>query len=212
MRSLSLGWTTIDPRRRLRDQVGLCQQDLDLAADVRGVPRRPLRPELGDDPVRGPVPVDPSDLGRLERGGGGRVAVAQGVQLGVPPSDQVSAVRGDDLVRPRIGPCPPIPRLAQPRPRFLTGMLAPPLGFVPVDVAVDLTGPSAERPDVRRELGDLPSLGVQGETACGQGRPELRVGGDRGVPDAVDCLDHVAHTHRVQAPPGAGGEHAGIDL
>ena len=145
-------------------------------------------------------------------GGGGRVAVAQGAQLVVPPRDQVGAVGGDDLVRPRLGPRPPIPRLAQPRPRLLAGMLAPPLGFVPVDVAVDLTGPSAERPDVRRELLDLPGLGVQGEAACGEDRPELRVGGDRGVPDPVDRLDHVAHTHRVQAPPGAGRPDAGVDL
>lgn len=77
---------------------------------------------------------------------------------------------------------------------------------------MDLTGPSAERPDVPRELFDLPGLGVQGEAVCGEGRPELRVGGDRGVPDTVDRLDHVAHTHRVQAPPGVRGEDAGVDL
>ena len=164
------------------------------------------------DPVRRPVPVDPAHLGRFEHGGGGRVAVAQGAQLVVPTRHQLRAVGGDDLVRPRIGPRPPIPHLTQPRPRLLTRMLAPPLSLVPVDVAVDLTGPSAERPDVRRELLDLPSLGVQGEAACGEDRPELRVGGDRGVPDAVDRLDHVAHPHRVQAPPGAGGEDAGVDL
>ena len=196
----------------LRHQVGLGQQDLDLPADVGGVPRRPLRPELGDDPVRRPVPVDPAHLDRFEHGWGGRVAVAQGAQLVVPTRHQLRAVGGDDLVRPRIGPRPPIPHLTQPRPRLLTQVLAPPLSLVPVDVAVDLTGASAERPDIRRELVDLPSLGVQGEAACREDRPELRVGCDRGVPDPVDRLDHVAHAHRVQAPPGAGGEHAGVDL
>src|SRR5262249_15052396 len=92
------------------------------------------------------------------------------------------------------------------------GVLAPPLGLVPVDVAVDLTGPGAERPDVRRELLDLPGLGVQGETVLSEDRPELRVGGDRGVPDAVYRLDHVAHTHRVEATPGAFGEDPSVDL
>jgi len=62
-------------------------------------------------------------------------------------------------------------------------------------VAVDLSRPSAERTDVRRELLDLPGLRIQGETARGEDRLELRVGGDRGVPDAVDRLDHVPHTH-----------------
>jgi hypothetical protein len=91
-------------------------------------------------------------------------------------------------------------------------MLAPPLSFIPVDVAVDLTGSGAERPDVRRELLDLPSRSVQGEAACGEDRPELRIGGDRGVADAVDRLDHVPHTNRMHAPPAAGGEHSGVDL
>ncbi len=59
---------------------------------------------------------------------------------------------------------------------------------------------------------DLPGLGVQGEAECGKDCPELRVGGDRGVADAVDRLDHVAHAHRVQAPPCTGREDAGVDL
>jgi hypothetical protein len=91
-------------------------------------------------------------------------------------------------------------------------MYAPPLGFVAVDVAVDLTGTRAERPNVRGELLDLPSLRIQGETAGGQDRAQLRVGGDRCVADAVDRLDHVAHADRVHTPPGAGGGHAGVDL
>ena len=84
---------------------------------------------------------------------------------------------------------------AEPRAGFLTGAGGAPLGLVPVDVAADLTGTGAERPDVRRELLDLSGLGVQGEAERGEDRPELRVGGDRGVSDAVDRLDHVAHTH-----------------
>jgi len=32
------------------------------------------------------------------------------------------------------------------------------------------------------------------------------------MPDAVDRLDHVSHAYRVQPPPGAGGEDAGVDL
>lgn len=91
-------------------------------------------------------------------------------------------------------------------------MLAPPLGLVPIDVSTNLTGPGAERPDVRGELLDLPGHGFQGEAVCGKGCPELRIGGDRGVPDPVDRLDHVSHTHRVQAPPRAGRPHAGVDL
>ena len=59
---------------------------------------------------------------------------------------------------------------------------------------------------------DLAGLGVEGEPVCGEDRPELRVGGDRGVPDAVDRLDHVPHPDRVQAPPRAGREDAGVDL
>jgi len=74
-------------------------------------------------------------------------------------------------------------------------MLVPPLSLVPLDVAVDLTRPGAERPHIGRELLDLPSLGVQGEAACGEDRPELRVGGDSGMADAVDRLDHVAHAN-----------------
>ena len=43
-------------------------------------------------------------------------------------------------------------------------------------------------------------------------RPEAWVGRNRGVPDPVDRLDRVPDPDRVQTPPGAGREHAGVDL
>ena len=46
----------------------------------------------------------------------------------------------------------------------------------------------------------------------GERRPELRVGGDRGVADAVDRLDAVPHPDRVDAPPRTGRPDAGVDL
>ena len=46
----------------------------------------------------------------------------------------------------------------------------------------------------------------------GEHRPELRVGHDRGVPDAVDGLDAVADPDRVDPAPGAGRPDAGVDL
>ena len=41
---------------------------------------------------------------------------------------------------------------------------------------------------------------------------EVGVARDGGVPDPVDGLDAVHDAHRVQSPPGAGGEDAGVDL
>ena len=61
-------------------------------------------------------------------------------------------------------------------------MLAAPLGLVAVDVASDLRGAGAERPGVRRELDDIPGLGVV-SVAMGRERPaELGVAYDCGVP------------------------------
>ena len=67
-------------------------------------------------------------------------------------------------------------------------------------------------PRVRRQLADLPGLGVEGEPVGGQRRPERRVGGDRGVADPVDRLEDVPDPDRVQAPPLPGRAHAGVDL
>lgn len=91
-------------------------------------------------------------------------------------------------------------------------MLAAPLRFVTVDVAGDLRGSGAEGPGVGRQLGDLTGFGVEGVTVSDQHPTELGVAHHRGVPDAVDRLDVVDDTDRVQPPPGAGGEGAGVDL
>ena len=201
-----------DPRRRLSDHVGLRNQDLDRAADVGQVPRRPLRRQLSERPIRRAVAVDPRHRCRLQRGWSSRVAVAEVPQLGVPPRHQIGAAGRGDLVRAGVGPRPPIPHLPQLRPGLLTGMLAPPLGLVTVDVPVDLTRPGAERPDIRGKLRDLPRGRVEREAVGGEHGPELRVGGHRSMADAVDRLDHVPRPHRVQTPPPPLGPHAGVDL
>ena len=46
----------------------------------------------------------------------------------------------------------------------------------------------------------------------GEHLAELGVTHDCGVPDAVDRLDAVHDADRVQPPPPAGGEDAGVDL
>ena len=46
----------------------------------------------------------------------------------------------------------------------------------------------------------------------GEHGAELGVRGDRGVADAVDRGEAVAHPDRVQSPPGTFGEDAGVDL
>lgn len=64
-------------------------------------------------------------------------------------------------------------------------MCGGPLGFVTLDVLLDLGGAAAERAHERRELGDLPGR-VQGVAVRGQDGPELRVANDGGMPDPVD--------------------------
>jgi hypothetical protein len=91
-------------------------------------------------------------------------------------------------------------------------MLGPPGRFVAVDVAVDLRGPGTERPHERRQLLDLAALGVEAEAMGGERRAELGVGGDGGMPDAVDGLEAVPDPDRVQSPPRTRGEDAGVDL
>ena len=91
-------------------------------------------------------------------------------------------------------------------------MCASPGRLVAVGVAADLRGPGAEGPHVRHELADLAGLRVERVPVLGEHRPELRVGGDSGVPDAVDRLDAVADPDRVDAAPGSCGEHSGVDL
>ena len=71
----------LDPGGGVGDQVGLGEQDLDLAADVGGVPGRPLRPEPGDRPGRPRRPGRSSPTASPEpaaAAGLRRVAVARG--------------------------------------------------------------------------------------------------------------------------------------
>jgi hypothetical protein len=86
-----------------------------------------------------------------------------------------------------------------------------PIGLVAVDVAADLSGSGAERADELGELLDL-ALSVEGEPVCCESGPELPVGGDGGVPHAVDRVEGVSHADRVQAAPLPGAEHPGVDL
>ena len=141
-----------------------------------------------------------------------RVAVAEGVQLLVPPLDQGGAVGRDDLVRACLGPGPTVPRPPQPWPGLGAGVRSAPLGLVAVEVAADLRGPGAEPAHEGRQLGQLTGGRVEGEPVRGEHGAELGVRGDRGVADAVDRGEAVAHPHRVQSPPGLLGEDAGVDL
>ena len=54
--------------------------------------------------------------------------------------------------------------------------------------------------------------GSEGEPGCGEGGPEGGVAHHRGVPDPVQGFEGVAEPDRVQSPPLAVGEHAGVDL
>jgi hypothetical protein len=91
-------------------------------------------------------------------------------------------------------------------------VFAAPGGLISVDVAADLAGSGTERTDVGDQLADLAGLGVEREAVRRERRPELWVGGDCGVSDAVDGLDRVADPDRMQGPPSAGGIDAGVDL
>jgi hypothetical protein len=91
-------------------------------------------------------------------------------------------------------------------------VVASPGSFVPVDVRLDLARPRTERRGVAGELGDLPGFGVEGVPLGGQGRAKVWVGHHGGVPDPVDRLQAVAHSHGVQPPPCTGSEDAGVDL
>ena len=136
----------------------------------------------------------------------------QFVQLLTPTGGQLGAVGGHDLVRSGLRPRPPVPPPAQPPAGLLTRVLGPPGGLVAVDVAADLRRPRTERTHERRELGDLTGLRVERVAVPRERVPEPGITHDRGVSDAVDGLDAVHHTHRMQAPPPAVREHPGVDL
>jgi hypothetical protein len=86
-----------------------------------------------------------------------------------------------------------------------------PFSFVLVDVPGDLRGPRAEGAHEIRQLPYLP-IGSQCISVGGERGPELRVAGDRGVPDTVDCGEGIANADGVQAAPFPGREHPGVDL
>ncbi len=66
---------------------------------------------------------------------------------------------------------------------------------------------------VRRQLGRIsPDAGSRVNPCAASACPEPRVGGDRGVADAVDRLQIVARPDRVESPPLPVGEHPGVDL
>jgi hypothetical protein len=90
-------------------------------------------------------------------------------------------------------------------------MLGSPVRFVPVQQAADLGGAFGQRAHEGRELLDLARL-VEGVAVRGQRGPELRIAGDRGVPDAVERRDRVTDGHGVQPAPLPGREHPGVDL
>src|SRR5690349_10756783 len=90
-------------------------------------------------------------------------------------------------------------------------MALAPLGLVPLEKATDLGGALGERADIGGELLDL-TIRVEGVPARGQRGPELRVAGDRGVPDPVDRLNRIAERDGVQPAPFPGGEDTGVDL
>src|SRR3954449_4796994 len=80
------------------------------------------------------------------------------------------------------------------------GCAAAPFSFVGVDVPGDLRGPRAEDAHEIRQLPDLP-IGSQVIPMSGERGPEVRVTGDRGVPDTVDRREEIADTDGVQAAP-----------
>lgn len=71
--------------------------------------------------------------------------------------------------------------------------------------------PSSNRYE-QRQLVELTVLGVRGEARPSECSSELGIGRHSGMTDAIDRLDHVPDADRVQAAPGALGEHPRVDL
>ena len=93
----------------VRDERRLGEEDLGLAADVGGVPRRSLGAEHRDDQVGCGVAVDPAWQRPPEVDGVRRVAVAELAELAVPSVDELATVPGDDLVGSCLRPRQPVP-------------------------------------------------------------------------------------------------------
>jgi hypothetical protein len=62
-----------------------------------------------------------------------------------------------------------------------------PFPFISVRIPRDLRGAGTERAHILGELQYFSST-VQRKSVRGQGVPELRVGGDRGVPDTIEVF------------------------
>jgi hypothetical protein len=199
------------PDGSLGDHADRCDQSLDLAADVCCVPRRPLRAEPGEHEVSGEVAVDPADLETRFRHRVGWWGEAEVAQLAVPRGDELGAAAGRDLVRPGVRPRASVPGAAQTRPGLLVRVLGSPVGFVSVDVAVDLCGALAEPAGVRRQLLNL-AVVVEGVATCRERGPELGVAHHGGVTDPVERLDAVDDADRVQSTPRAAREDPCVDL
>lgn len=110
------------------------------------------------------------------------------------------AVGGDDLVRPRVGPRPPIPHLTQPRPGLLTGMLAPPLSVDQpgrrVPVGTGLRGRNLGRLQRRRHHQQSMALPRQ------HGLRRSQRGG-------LACAGRALHGHQL-AVTGQGADDGGL--
>ncbi len=127
-------------------------QSLDLAANVRGIPRRAAGGQPGQDPIGRAVPMQRADRSRGHGDRPARVAVAQAGQLRPPAVLQVHARLRDHLVRAAVGPRPRLPRPPQGGAGVFAGMRPGPLPFVSVDVPRDLRRPDADGAHVVGEL------------------------------------------------------------
>jgi hypothetical protein len=143
----------LDAHHGVGHDTGRGDQPLGLAADVRGVPRRPAGSQPGQYSAHRLLPVERADRAGDQVDRAGRVAVAEGGQLGPPAFLQPDPGLGSDLVRAAVGPRPGVPRAAQRRAGGFTGVRRGPFPFVAVHIPGDLRVPGTERP---RVLGELP--------------------------------------------------------
>ena len=82
----------LGPHRLVGEETGLGGEDLDLPADVGGVPRRPLRPQDRDHQLGRGVAVDPPRPRPRHRHRLGRVGVADLAQLVVPGATSLAVL------------------------------------------------------------------------------------------------------------------------
>ena len=203
----------VDPDGRLSDQPGLRDQHLGLSSDVGGVPRRPLRPESRQHELDCCLAIDVADPGRCQRHGVVWVDVPERSQFLVPPLDHLGAVLRHRLVRAGLRPCPPIPDLrAAVGPGSSPGWSARHSASYRSTLARICAVRALNAPTYGASSRISPVSGSIVNPAFASAAAELRIGGDRGVADAVDRLDHVPHANRVQSAPGSLREHPRVDL